>query len=127
MAIIDKRRPRPNVSEIMNIIGDIDGKDCILVDDMVDTAGTICNAANALKERGAKSVRACATHGVLSGPAKERIAGSAIDEMLFLNTIPVPEEKMLDKYHFLSVAPVFAEAMRRVHYNESLSSLFVKK
>ena len=127
IAIIDKRRPRPNVSEIMNIIGDIDGKDCVLVDDMVDTAGTICNAANALKERGAKSVKACATHGVLSGPARERIEASAIEEMIFLNTIPVPEEKMSKKYHFLSVAPVFAEAMRRVFHNESLSSLFIKK
>ena len=127
IAIIDKRRPRPNVSEIMNIIGDIEGKDCILVDDMVDTAGTICNAANALKERGAKSVRACATHAVLSGPAKERIEASAIEEMIFLNTIPVPEDKMLDKYHFLSVAPVFAETIRRVYYNEPLSSIFDKK
>ena len=127
IAILDKRRPTPNVSEIMNIIGDIEGKDCILVDDMVDTAGTICNAANALKERGAKSVRACATHAVLSGPAKERIEASAIEEMIFLNTIPVPEDKMLDKYHFLSVAPVFAETIRRVYYNEPLSSIFDKK
>ena len=126
IAIIDKRRPKPNVSEIMNIIGDIEGKDCILVDDMVDTAGTICNAANALKERGAKSVRACATHAVLSGPAKERIEASAIEEMLFLNTIPVPKEKMIDKYHFLSVAPVFAETIRRVFNNEPLSSIFDK-
>ncbi len=127
IAIIDKRRPRPNVSEIMNIIGDIEGKDCILVDDMVDTAGTICNAANALKERGAKSVKACATHGVLSGPARERIEASAIEEMIFLNTIPVPAEKMSSKYHFLSVAPVFAETIRRVYSNEPLSSIFEKK
>jgi len=127
IAIIDKRRPRPNVSEIMNIIGDIEGKDCILVDDMVDTAGTICNAANALKERGAKSVKACATHGVLSGPARERIEASAIEEMIFLNTIPVPADKMSSKYHFLSVAPVFAETIRRVYSNEPLSSIFEKK
>ena len=127
IAIIDKRRPKANESEIMNIIGDIEGKDCILVDDMVDTAGTICNAANALKERGAKSVKACATHGVLSGPAKERIEASAIEEMIFLNTIPVPAEKMSSKYHFLSVAPVFAETIRRVYSNEPLSSIFEKK
>ena len=124
IAIIDKRRPRPNVSEIMNIIGDIEDKDCILVDDMVDTAGTICNAANALKERGARSVKACATHGVLSGPAIERIQASAIEEMVFLNTIEIPEEKKIDKFTFLSVAPIFAEAMRRVYNNESISSLF---
>lgn len=124
IAIIDKRRPRPNVSEIMNIIGDIEGKNCILVDDMVDTAGTICNAANALKERGAKSVRAGSTHAVLSGPAIERIQESAIDEMVFLNTIQIPEEKMLDKFTVLSVAPVFAEAMSRVYNNQPLSSIW---
>ena len=108
----------------MNIIGDIENKNCIIVDDMVDTAGTICNAANALKERGAKSVKACATHGVLSGPALERIEKSAIEEMVFLNTIYVPEEKRIDKFTFLSVAPIFAVAMRRVYNNESISSLF---
>lgn len=124
IAIIDKRRPRPNVSEIMNIIGDIEGKNCILVDDMVDTAGTICNAANALKERGAKSVRACATHAVLSGPAIQRIKDSAIEEMVFLNTIQIPQEKMLDKFTILSAAPLFAEAMSRVYNNEPLSSIF---
>jgi len=124
IAIIDKRRPRPNVSEIMNIIGDIEGKNCILIDDMVDTAGTICNAANALKERGAKSVRACATHAVLSGPAIDRIKESAIEEMVFLNTIQIPEEKKLDKFTQLSVAPLFAEAMHRVFSNEPLSSIF---
>ena len=124
IAIIDKRRPRPNVSEIMNIIGDIEGKNCILVDDMVDTAGTICNAANALKERGAKAVYAGATHAVLSGPAIERIKDSAIDEMVFLNTIQIPEEKMLDKFVVLSAAPVFAEAMSRVFNNQPLSSIW---
>jgi len=124
IAIIDKRRPRPNVSEIMNIIGDIDGKDCILVDDMVDTAGTICNAANALKERGAKSVRAIATHGVLSGPAIDRIKASALDEMVFLNTIDIPEEKKLPNFKSITVAPIFAEAIRRVYNNIALSSIF---
>ncbi len=124
IAIIDKRRPKPNVSEIMNIIGDIDGKDCILVDDMVDTAGTICNAANAIKERGAKSVRAIATHAVLSGPAIDRIRDSAIDEMVFLNTITLHEDKMLPKFKTLSVAKLFAEAIYRVYNNQPLSELF---
>ena len=124
IAIIDKRRPKPNVSEIMNIIGDINGKDCILVDDMVDTAGTICNAANAIKERGARSVRAICTHGVLSGPAIDRIKASAIDEMVFLNTIQIPEEKMLPNFKILSVASIFAEAIKRVYNNEALSTLF---
>lgn len=124
IAIIDKRRPKPNVSEIMNIIGDIEGKDCILVDDMVDTAGTITNAANAIKERGARSVRAISTHGVLSGPAIDRIKASAIDEMVFLNTIQIPEEKMLPNFKTLSVANVFAEAIKRVYDNKPLSTLF---
>lgn len=124
IAIIDKRRPTPNVSEVMNIIGDIKSKNCILIDDMVDTAGTICNAANALKEHGAKSVRAAATHAVLSGPALERIQASAIEEMVFLNTIEIPKEKRLDKFTVLSVAPLFAKAMLRVFGNESLSSIF---
>ena len=124
IAIIDKRRPEPNKSEIMNIIGDIEGKDCILVDDMIDTAGTITNAANALKEMGANSVRTCATHGVLSGPAIERIENSAIEELVLLNTIPVPEEKKIEKMKMLSVAPLFAEAMTRVFTNGSISKLF---
>lgn len=124
IAIVDKRRPEPNKSEIMHIIGDIEGKDCILVDDMIDTAGTITNAANALKEMGANSVRACATHGVLSGPAIERIENSAIEELVLLNTIPVPEEKKIEKMKMLSVAPLFAEAMTRVFTNGSISKLF---
>lgn len=124
IAIVDKRRPEPNKSEIMNIIGDIEGKNCILVDDMIDTAGTITNAANALKEMGATSVRACATHGVLSGPAIERIENSAIEELVLLNTIPVPEEKRIEKMKILSVAPLFAEAMTRVFTNGSISKLF---
>lgn len=127
IAIIDKRRPKANVSEIMNIIGDVEGKRCILVDDMVDTAGTICNAANALKKMGAKEVYACATHAVLSGPALERIQESAIKEMVLLNTIPIPEEKRLDKFTILSVAPLFAEAMIRIFTNDSVSRLFDEK
>ena len=124
IAIVDKRRPEPNNSEIMHIIGDIEGKNCILVDDMIDTAGTITNAANALREMGATSVRACATHGVLSGPAIERIENSAIEELVLLNTIPVPEEKRIEKMKILSVAPLFAEAMTRVFTNGSISKLF---
>ena len=124
IAIVDKRRPEPNKSEIMNIIGDIKGKNCILVDDMIDTAGTITNAANALKELGAASVRACATHAVLSGPAIERIEASAIEELILLNTMPIPEEKVIDKMKILSVGPLFAEAMTRVFTNDSISKLF---
>ncbi|QIB69625.1 ribose-phosphate pyrophosphokinase [Aminipila butyrica] len=124
IAIVDKRRPEPNKSEIMNIIGDIEGKTAILVDDMVDTAGTITNAANALKGLGAKEVYACATHPILSGPAIERIADSAIKELVLLNTTPIPEEKVIDKIKVLSVAPLFAEAMMRIFTNDSISKLF---
>ncbi len=124
IAIIDKRRPEPNKSEIMNIIGNIDGKNCIIIDDMIDTAGTICNAANAIKDLGAKAVFAAATHPVLSGPAVERLEASAIEELVLLNTVPLPEEKKLEKMTFLSVAPLFAEAMTRVFTNGSISVLF---
>ena len=124
IAIVDKRRPKPNVSEIMNIIGDIEGKNCVLLDDMIDTAGTITNAANALKDLGAKSVRACATHAVLSGPAIQRIQDSAIEELVLLNTMPIPEEKKIDKIKMLSVGPMFAESLVRIHNNESISKLF---
>lgn len=124
IAIVDKRRPKPNVSEIMNIIGDIEGKTAILVDDMIDTAGTITNAANALVKMGAKEVYACASHAVLSGPAIQRIQDSAIKELILLNTIQLPEEKKIEKIRMLSVAPIFAEAMRRVFSNESLSTIF---
>ena len=124
IAIVDKRRQEPNKSEIMNIIGDIEGKNCILVDDMIDTAGTITNAANALKDLGAVSVRACATHAVLSGPAIERIENSAIEELVLLNTLPIPEEKRIEKMRIVSVAPLFAEAMTRIFTNGSISKLF---
>ncbi|MCQ2546437.1 MAG: ribose-phosphate pyrophosphokinase [Clostridia bacterium] len=124
IAIVDKRRPKPNVSEIMNIIGDIEGKNCILLDDMIDTAGTITNAANALKDLGAKSVKACATHAVLSGPAIQRIQDSAIEELVILNTIPLPEDKKIDKIKVLSVGPLFAETLSRIHSNESISKIF---
>lgn len=124
IAIIDKRRPKANVSEIMNIIGDIHDKTVILVDDMIDTAGTITNGANALIKMGAKEVYACCTHAVLSGPAIERINESAIKELVMLNTIDLPEEKMLDKFKMLSVAPVFAEAIKRIYEFTPVSKLF---
>ncbi|MBQ1214739.1 MAG: ribose-phosphate diphosphokinase [Firmicutes bacterium] len=124
IAIVDKRRPKANVSEIMNVIGEVKDKTVVLMDDMVDTAGTICNAANAMKDMGAKEVYACATHPILSGPAIERIEKSAIKEMVLLNTIPLPPEKQIDKIKTLSVAPMFAEAMIRVFTNTSLNGLF---
>lgn len=124
IAIIDKRRPKANVSEIMNIIGDIEGKKVILIDDMIDTAGTITNAANALKERGAVEVDACCTHGVLSGPALERINNSAITELLVLDTIELPEDKKIDKITMVSVADIFADAINCIHKGVSISQLF---
>ena len=125
IAIIDKRRPKANVCEVMNIIGDIKDKICIIVDDMVDTAGTLCNGANALKERGAKEVYACATHGVLSGPAIERIENSVFEELVILDTICQPKEKKIDKLKFLSVADVFGEAIKRIYDDTSISDIFV--
>ena len=124
IAIVDKRRPEPNKSEIMNIIGDIKGKNCIILDDMIDTAGTITNAANAIKDMGAKEVYACATHGVLSGPAIERLEKSAIKELVILNTLPIPEEKKIDKMTILSAAPIFAETISRVYTHGSVSAMF---
>ena len=124
IAIIDKRRPKANVCEVMNIIGEIKDKNVVIIDDIIDTAGTLCNAANALKERGAKSVRACATHGVLSGPAIQRIKDSAIEELILLDTIQLPEEKHLEKIDVVTVAEVFAEAIKRIYNDQCLSSLF---
>lgn len=125
IAIVDKRRPKANVSEVMNIIGDIEDKTCILMDDMVDAGGTITNAANALADLGAKEVYACATHGILSGPAIERIEASAIKEMVFLNTVPIPKDKHVEKIKILSVAPLFAKAMENIFSNNSISKLFI--
>ncbi|MGL5378797.1 ribose-phosphate diphosphokinase [Clostridium sp.] len=124
IAIIDKRRPKANVSEIMNIIGDIKGKRCILIDDMIDTAGTIANAANALKDLGATNVYACCTHGVLSGPAFDRINDSAIEELIMLNTIKLPERDNAKKFKAISVAPLFAEAIQRIYDDKPISKLF---
>lgn len=125
IAIIDKRRPKANVCEIMNIIGDIKDKTVILIDDMIDTAGTITNGANALVARGAKEVYACCSHGVLSGPAFERIEESVIKKLVVLNTIGLPKDKISDKYEILSVAPIFAEAIKRIYEDVSISKLFV--
>mgnify|MGYP000892148340 FL=1 len=127
LAIIDKRRPKANVCEIMNIIGDVRGKRAILVDDIIDTAGTVVSAANALADIGAKEVYACCTHGVLSGPAIERIKNSPIKELVILNTIPLPKEKKIDKITVLSVADVFAEAIERIYGDVSISTLFTQQ
>ncbi|PLR93304.1 ribose-phosphate diphosphokinase [Bacillus sp. T33-2] len=124
IAIIDKRRPRPNVAEVMNIVGNIDGKVAILIDDIIDTAGTITLAANALVENGALEVLACCTHPVLSGPAIERIQNSKIKELVVTNSILLPEEKRIDKIVELSVAPLIGEAIIRVHEEQSVSTLF---
>ncbi len=125
LAIVDKRRPKANVSEVMNIIGDVKGKTCILYDDMVDTAGSLCNAARALVEvGGANAVYACATHGVLSGSAYERIEESPIEEMVFVNTIPQVGDTPSGKIKFLDVAPVFARAIEHIHGATSIADLF---
>ncbi|MRJ02820.1 MAG: ribose-phosphate pyrophosphokinase [Epsilonproteobacteria bacterium] len=123
MVIVDKRRERANESEVMNIIGEVEGRDVILVDDMIDTAGTIVKAASALKERGANSVMACCTHPVLSGPAYERIEEGELDELVVTNTLPLKRES--PKIKVLSVANLFGEVIRRVYFNESVNSLFV--
>lgn len=124
IAIIDKRRPRPNEVEVMNIVGNIEGKTAILIDDIIDTAGTITLAANALVENGAAEVYACCTHPVLSGPAIERIENSKIKELVVTNSIELPEEKKIKKIKQLSVAPLLAEAIIRVHEAQSVSFLF---
>ncbi len=126
LAIVDKRRSHEvaNLCEVMDIIGDVRGKVAVLVDDIVDTAGTLCNAAEGLKERGATRVFACSTHPVLSGPAVERLKASEIDELIVTDTIRLSEEKKLDKIIQLSIAPLFAESILRVHSDRSVSSLF---
>ncbi|AGK51832.1 ribose-phosphate diphosphokinase [Bacillus sp. 1NLA3E] len=124
IAIIDKRRPKPNVAEVMNIVGNIDGKIAILIDDIIDTAGTITLAANALVENGAAEVYACCTHPVLSGPAISRIQNSKIKELVITNSIALPEEKNIDKIVNLSVAPLLGDAIIRVHEEQSVSVLF---
>ena len=126
LAIIDKRRERANVSEVMHIIGDVTGKDCIIVDDMIDTAGTLCNAARAIMDGGARSVVACATHGVLSGPAVQRIEESPLEEVVVTNSVLASEEaRASKKIKFLSIGRLLGEAIRRIHNSDSVSSLFV--
>jgi len=126
LAIIDKRRPKANVAEVMNIIGDVEGRTCVMVDDLVDTAGTLCHAAKALKERGALKVFAYCTHAVLSGKAIENLSGSVLDELVVTDTIPLTDEaKVCGKIRQLGVAEMLAETIRRMHEGESVSSLYV--
>jgi ribose-phosphate pyrophosphokinase len=126
LAIIDKRRPQPNMAEIMNVIGEVSDKNCILIDDMIDTAGTLCQAAAALKQRGARKVVAYITHPVLSGPAVERIRNSALDELVVSDTIPLgPAAAACDRIRQLSVAELLAETVRRISTAESVSSLYL--
>lgn len=126
LAIIDKRRPRANEAQVMNIIGDVEGRSCVIVDDLVDTAGTLCRAAEALKDHGAKRVAAYCTHPILSGPAVDNITGSCLDELVVTNTIPLrPEARACAKIRQLSIGELLAETMRRVSSEESVSSLFV--
>ena len=126
IAIIEKRRPNPNENEVMSVIGEVKGKNVILVDDMIDTGGTVCKAAEVLLEMGALSCMVCATHPVFSGPAKDRMEKSALSEVVILDTIELPEEKRFDKLTILSSAKIFSEAIRRIYQNDSISSLFSK-
>ena len=125
LAIIDKRRLAPNVAEVMNIIGEVEGKTAILLDDMVDTAGTLAQSADALRRKGAKHIYACATHAVLSGPAIGRLEKSEIEELVVTNTIPLGPKTACTKLHVLTVAPLLGEAIKRIHFQDSVSSLFV--
>ncbi len=126
LAIVDKRRQKANQCEVMNVIGDVEGKDCILFDDMVDTAGSLCNAAKAIVEvGGARNVYACASHGVLSGPAIDRINNSAIKEIAFLDTIAAIDPALSSKIKYLTVAPMFAEAIERIYQEISVSKLWI--
>ncbi|MCD8294720.1 MAG: ribose-phosphate pyrophosphokinase [Clostridia bacterium] len=124
LAIVDKRRPKPNVMEVMNIIGEVKDKTCLMVDDLIDTAGTITQGAAALMDAGAKEVYACCTHGVFSGPAIERIASSPIKELAVLDTIQIPEEKMLPIFKVISTAPMFAAAIENVYLDKSMSKIY---
>ena len=127
IAIIDKRRPKPNMSEVMNLIGEVQGKTAIFIDDMIDTAGTITNGAAAILDRGAKEAYACCTHAVFSDPAIERLAASALKEIIVTDSIALPERKKLDKITVLSVDETLAEAIRRIVNNQSVSELFEKR
>lgn len=124
LAIIDKRRPKANVMEVMSIIGDVSGKKCLMIDDMIDTAGTICQGAQAIKDAGATAVYAGCSHGVLSGPALERLEKSAIDKLIFLDTINIPAEKKLKKFKILSTADIFAKAIDTIYSDKPMSRLY---
>lgn len=124
LAIVDKRRPAPNVSEVMNVIGDVEGKSVIIIDDIIDTAGTICTASRVMLEKGAREVYACCTHPILSGPAIERLAQAPIKEIVVTNTISLPPEKRLPNMTVLSIAPLVGEAILRIHEDLSISKLF---
>lgn len=124
LAIVDKRRPAPNVSEVMNVIGDVEGKSVIIVDDIIDTAGTVCTAARAMIDKGATDVYACCTHPVFSGPALERLAAAPFKEIIATNTIPIKKENLLPNVKVLSVAPLVGEAILRIHEDLSVSKLF---
>ena len=123
LAIVDKRRPRANESEVMNVIGNIKGYDCILVDDLIDTGGSLCNAANALVKEGARRIFACASHGVLSGPALEKLNNSPVEELALLDTIPPVDSSRCGKLKYLPVAPMFSEAIERTYQEISMSKL----
>ncbi len=126
LAIIDKRREKPNVAEVMNVVGEVEGRNCLMVDDLIDTAGTLVKGAEALLQQGARSVSACATHAVLSGPAVERIEDSPLKEVVFTNSIPLSDEaRHSKKIKYLSVAPLLARAIQSIHEETSVSSLFV--
>lgn len=123
-AIIDKRRPGPNESEVLTVVGDVDGRNCLITDDMVDTAGTMASAVHALRKRGAKAVYACATHALLSGKATERLSAAPLEELVVTNTIQIPEERQFEGLKVLSVAGLLARAIEYIHSNDSVSQLF---
>jgi ribose-phosphate pyrophosphokinase len=124
LAIIDKRRPSANIAEVLNVVGEVEDRDCVLVDDLIDTAGTMAEGARALKRLGARQVYCCASHGLLSGPAADRLASTEIAEVAITNTIHTPEERRFDRLKVLSIAQLFAEAIRSTHSDQSVSSLF---
>ena len=124
LAIIDKRRPSANIAEVVNVVGEVEGRDCLLVDDMIDTAGTMAEGIGALKRLGAREVYCCASHAVLSGPAVDRLAASEVTEVAVTNTIAIPDDRKFDRLKILSVAPLFAKAIRFTHSDQSVSSLF---
>ncbi|HEX5577669.1 MAG TPA: ribose-phosphate pyrophosphokinase [Gemmatimonadaceae bacterium] len=124
LAIIDKRRPKPNQSEVVNVVGEVEGKDCLLTDDMIDTAGTVSEASRALKDLGARDVYVCATHALLSGPAVERLSKAPIKEVTVTDTVRIPEEKRFPQLHVLSVGELLSKAIRYIHSEQSVSSLF---